>query len=134
MTSQPTSSAKFPGSGCSAVKHQPTSQTQTSQPTPEDHSGTDSSAPKHQSTNKLESHRPHTDQLYATDRPMSSDPVNTGSPVLHRSRQNSISSLSSEAGSELSDRPLLDLYVKKGNYQRIKIRLSPTRTGPGTVI
>ena len=40
--------------------------------------------------------------------------VDSGSPVLHRSRQDSISSLSSDAGSDLLDRPPLDLYAEEG--------------------
>ena len=45
---------------------------------------------------------------------MPSDTADSGSPALHRSRQDSISSLSSDAGSELSDRPPLDLYAEEG--------------------
>ena len=61
-----------------------------------------------QSTGKHEAHRPS-----ATDRPLSSEPADTGSPALHRSRRDSISSLSSDAGSDMSDRPPLDLYTEE---------------------
>ena len=103
ITSRPTSATKFPGTGSSAVKHQPTSQTKTSQLTSAVNTGTEPSA-KLLSTVKLESHQPHTDRPSATDRPLSSDPADTGCPALHRSRRDSISSLTSDAGSELSDR------------------------------
>ena len=62
-----------------------------------------------QSTGKHEAHRPS-----ATDRPLSSEPADTGSPALHRSRRDSISSLSSDAGSDLSDRPPLGLHTEEG--------------------
>ena len=58
--------------------------------------------------------RPYSDRPAATDRPLSSEPADTGSPALHRSRRDSISSLSSEAGSMLSDNPPLDLYTEEG--------------------
>ena len=45
---------------------------------------------------------------------MSSEPADTGSAALHRSRRDSISSLSSDAGSAMSDRPPLDLYTEEG--------------------
>ena len=45
---------------------------------------------------------------------MSSEPQDTGSPALHRSRRDSSFSSSSEAGSEMSDQPPLDLYVEEG--------------------
>ena len=51
---------------------------------------------------------------------MASELQDTGSPALHRSRRDSSVSSSSEAGSELSDQPPLDLYVEEGepsNYQ-----------------
>ena len=70
--------------------------------------GTDPSA-QTQSTGKREAHR-----LSATDRPLSSEPADTGSPALHRPRRDSISSLSSDAGSAMSDRPPLDLYTEEG--------------------
>ena len=41
-------------------------------------------------------------------------PTDTGSPHLHRQRKDSASSGSSEAGSDLSDRPPVDLYVEEG--------------------
>ena len=41
-------------------------------------------------------------------------PTDTSSPHLHRLRKDSASSCSSEAGSELSDRPPVDLYVEEG--------------------
>ena len=88
------------------MKHQPTSQTSTNQLTRA--LNTDPSTTLH-STTKLDSHRPS-----AADRPLSSDPTDTGSPALHRSRRDSISSLSSNAGSDSSDRPPLDLYTEEG--------------------
>ena len=127
-TQPATASSEFPGSDSSAVKHQSTSETKTHRPRSSEHTGTDSSAAKHQSTiqlthrpgssssertgtdfsavkhqstSKLQSSRPHTDQP--------SDPTGTDSPTLHRSRKDSISSLSSEAVSEVSDQPPLDL-------------------------
>ena len=45
---------------------------------------------------------------------MSLDLQDTSSPVLHRSRRDSSVSSSSEAGSELSDQPPLDLYAEEG--------------------
>ena len=107
-TQPATVSSEFPGTDSSAVKHQSTSKTQTYQPGSSERTGTNFSAAKHQSTSKLQSGRPHTDQ------PKSSDPTGTDSPVLHRSRKYSISSLSSEADSQDSDRPPLDLYVEEG--------------------
>ena len=44
---------------------------------------------------------------------MSSDLQDTGSPALHRSRRDSSVSSSSEAGSELSDQPPLNLYAEE---------------------
>ena len=132
-TQSATASSEFPGSDSSAVKHQSTSETKTHRPRSSEHTGTDSSAAKHQSTiqlthrpgssssertgtdfsavkhqstSKLQSSRPHTDQP--------SDPTGTDSLTLHRSRKDSISSLSSEAVSEVSDQPPLDLYVEEG--------------------
>ena len=101
-TSRPASSTRFPGQGSPVTTHQPTSQTKTDRPTPTGDNGTDpASQPQHGV------HRPPT-----TDRPMPSDTADSGSPALHRFRQDSISSLSSDAGSELSDRPPLDLYAE----------------------
>ena len=106
LTSQQSSSSKFPGTGSSAHKHQPASQTKTSrptlssttdQPTPAGDIGTDPTPLSQQG-----SHRPTTDD--------------SGSPALHRSRQDSFSSLSSNDGSALSDRPPLDLYADEGEW------------------
>ena len=108
-SNRPTSTTRFPGQGSSAVVHQPTSQTKTNRPT----TTTDPSS-KLQSTSERDLHRPHSDRPSATDRPISSEPADTGSPALHRSRRDSISSLSSEAGSMLSDNPPLDLYTEEG--------------------
>ena len=47
---------------------------------------------------------------------MPSDTADSGSPALHRSRQDSFSSLSSNDGSEVSDRPPLDLYAEEGEW------------------
>ena len=107
-TQPATVSAEFPGTDSSAVKHQLTSKTHLPGSSSSERTGTDFSAVSHQSTSKLQSSWPH------TDRPKSSDPTGTDSPALHRSRKDSISSLSSEADSEVSDRPLLDLYVEEG--------------------
>ena len=111
-TSQPTSTTKFPGQGSSGIMHQPASQTKANRPTPAVDTSTNPSTHL-QSTGKHESYRPHSDRPSATDRPLSSEPADTGSPALHRSRRDGISSLSSDAGSELSDRPPLDLYTEE---------------------
>ena len=94
------SSLKFTGQGSSAM-HQPTSQTKGNRPTLTGNTGTD---PTHQAL-----HRPTT-----TDRPLVSDPADTGSPILVRARRDSISSLSSDADSVTSDRPPIDLYAEEG--------------------
>ena len=105
----------LPGTGFSAVKHQPTSKAKSRQPTSYTQlPGTGSSAAKHQPTSKAQAVRQSSDRPAATDRPLSSEPADTGSPALHRSRRDSISSLSSEAGSMLSDNPPLDLYTEEG--------------------
>ena len=106
---RPTSTTRFTGQGSSAVVHQPTSQTKINRPT----TTTDPST-KLQSTGKGDVNQPYSDRPAATDRPLSSEPADTGSPALHRSRRDSISSLSSEAGSMLSDNPPLDLYTEEG--------------------
>ena len=106
---------EFTGTGFSAVKHQPTSKAKSSQPTSYTQlPGTGSSGAKHQPTSKAQAVRQFSDQPAATDWPLSSEPTDTGSPVLHRSRRDSTSSLSSEAGSMLSDNPPLDLYTAEG--------------------
>ena len=105
LTSQQSSSSKFPGTGSSAHKHQPASQTKTSRPTSSTTNqptlagdiGTDPTPLSQQG-----SHRPTTDD--------------SGSPALHRSRQDSFSSISSNDGSALSDRPPLDLYADEGEW------------------
>ena len=83
--------------------HQPTSQTKFNRPTP--------TTDPH-STREGDINRPYSDRPAATDRPLSSEPADTGSPALRRSRRDSISSLSSEAGS-MSDNPPLDLYTEE---------------------
>ena len=108
MTSQQASTTKFPGTGCSANKHQPASQAKVNGPTP----ATDPSTDLH-SAREGDINRPYSDRPTATDRPLSSELADTGSPALHRSRRDSISSLSSEAGS-MSDNPPLDLYTEEG--------------------
>ena len=107
---QPTSTAGFTGQGSSATVHQPTSQTKGNRPT-----STTTSDPSTnlQSTREGGVHQPYSDRPTATDRPLSSEPADTGSPALHRSRHDSISSLSYEAGS-MSDNPPLDLYTEEG--------------------
>ena len=112
---RPTTTSMLPGTGFSAVKHQPTSKAKSSQPTAHTQlPGTGSSAAKHQPTSKAQAVRQSSDRPAVADRPLSSEPADTGSPALHRSRQDSTSSLSSEAGSMLSDNPPLDLYTEEG--------------------
>ena len=101
---RPTSTAGFTGKGSSAIVHQPTSQAKVNRPTP---------ATDPHSAREGDINRPYSDRPAATDRPLSSEPADTGSPALHRSRCDSISSLSSEAGS-MSDNPPLDLYTEEG--------------------
>ena len=105
---RPTSTARFTGQGSSATVHQPTSQTKFNRATPT----TDPSTEPH-SAREGDINRPYSDRPTATDRPLSSEPADTGSPALHRSRRDSNSSLSSEAGS-MSDNPPLDLYTEEG--------------------
>ena len=105
---RPTSTAGFTGKGSSAIVHQPTSQTKVNRPTP----ATDPSTDPH-SAREGDINRPYSDWPAATDQPLSSEPADTGSPALHRSRRDSISSLSSEAGS-MSDNSPLDLYPEEG--------------------
>ena len=108
-SSQQTSSTELPGTGSSAAKHQPTSKAQSIRPTSTEPS-TGSSAVK-RSTSK---HRPQSTRPSSTDRPLPSDDQDTGSPALHRARRDSSVSSISEAGSDLSDRPPLDLYTEEG--------------------
>ena len=107
---RPDSSPKCTGSDSSALKHQSSSQLSSNrhQPKTSERTGTDSSAPRHQSTSQLTSHQP------LSHRPRSSVPTDTGSPHLHRQRKDSASSCSSEASSDISDRPPVDLYVEEG--------------------
>ena len=105
---RPTSTARFTVQGSSATVHQPTSQTKFNRPTPT----TDPSTKPH-SAGEGDINRPYSDRPAATDRPLSSELADTGSPALHRSRRDSISSLSSEAGS-MSDNPPLNLYTEEG--------------------
>ena len=123
ITSSQTSSIQFTGTGSSANKHQPASQTKSSRPTSAvKFPGQGSSATQHQPASKTKSHRPSTmdcgtdpqdtHRPLATDRSLSSDPTDTGSPALHQTRRDSISSLSSGADS-LSDQPPLDLYAEE---------------------
>ena len=93
--------------------HQPASQTKANRPTLAVDTSTDPST-QIQSTGRHKAHRPHFDRPSATDRPLSSEPADTGSPALHKSRWYSISSLSSDVVSKLSDRPPLDLYTEEG--------------------
>ena len=108
-SSQQTSFTELPGTGSSAANHQPTSTAQSIRPTSTGPS-TGSSAVK-SSTNK---HRPQPNRQSSTDRPLPSDDQDTGSPVLHRARRYSSVSSVSEAGSDVSDRPPLDLYTEEG--------------------
>ena len=119
---RPTSTARFTGKGSSAIVHQPTSQAKVNRPTP----ATDPSTDPH-SAREGDINLPYSDRPAAPDRPLSSEPADTGSPALHRSRRDSISSLSSEAGS-MSDNPPLDLYTEEGELSE-----DPDQpgTGPG---
>ena len=101
---QPTTATMLPGTGSSPAKHQPTSIAQSARPTSVE-PGTSSSTVK-LSTSK---HRPQSNRPSRTDRPMPSDIQDTGSPALHRSRRDSSVSSSSEAGSDLSDQPPIAL-------------------------
>ena len=123
ITSSQTSSNQFTGTGFSATKHQPASQTKSSRPASTvKFTGQGSSATSHQLASQTKSHRPSTvdygtdpqvtHRPLATDRSLSSDLADTGSPALHQTRRDSISSLSSEAAS-LSDQPPLDLYAEE---------------------
>ena len=141
-TQPATVSSEFCGTDSCAVKHQSTSKTQTHRPGSLERTGTDFSAANHQSTSKLtyrpgssssegtdadfsavklQSSRPHTDQ------PKSSDPTGTDSPVLHRSRKDSISSLSSEPDSEVSNCHWICMW-KKASCQKTKTLLLMNRT------
>ena len=106
-------------SGCTgpdiAAKHQ-----STGKPTSDRHqadslpSDSDPAVSRHQSSSKLS-----TDQLSSnrprTDRPGSSFLAGSESPPLHHTgRRDSISSLESQAESEISDRPLVELFVEEG--------------------
>ena len=124
VTSSQTSSSQFTGTGFSATKHQPASQTKSSRPTSSvNFPGQGSSATLHQPSSKTKTHRPAAgivgtdpqdlNRPSATDRSLSSEPTDTGSPTLHRTRKDSISSLSSAADS-LSDQPPLELYTEEG--------------------
>ena len=120
VTDKPTSSSKFPGTGFSATQHQPASQTKSSRPTSTSKfPGQGSSASMHQPASKTASSRPTPldsvqNRPAVTDRPLPTGPADTGSPTLHRSRRDSVSSLSSEPNSVQSDRPPLDLYTEEG--------------------
>ena len=131
QTSVPTSPSMLPGTGSSASQHQPTSKVQSHRPTSSEHSSQDILSSKQHSTSKLKSHRPHSDRpkvsgtdplapkchstgKLQTDRPLNSDVTNTDSPMLHRSRKDGFSSVSSEPESQVSDQPPLDIYVEEG--------------------
>ena len=126
VTSSQTSSTQFTGTGFSANKHQLASQTKSSRPTSTvKFPGQGSSASPRQPASKTKSHRPSavdsgTDpqevhRPLATDRSLSSDPADTGSPALHQTRRDNISSLSSGADS-LSDQPPLDICRRRGAF------------------
>ena len=124
ISQQSSTTTKFPGTGSSASKHQPASQTKTSRPA----SSKGSTALTHQLSSQTKTDRPNlppdtisdpsshqsSHRPSFTGRPTPSDTADSASPVLHRSRQDSVSSFSSEAGSVLSDRPPLDLYTEEG--------------------
>ena len=73
-------------------------------------------------TDPQDTHRP-----LATDRSLSSDLADTGSPALHQTRRDSVSSLSSEAASLSDQPPPWTCTRKKGNFLRIRISLSPIK-------
>ena len=83
---RPTSTARFTGKGSSAIVHQPTSQAKVNRPIP----ATDPSTDLH-SAREGDINRPYSDRPTATDRPLSSEPADTGSPALHRSRRGELS-------------------------------------------
>ena len=132
MTSQQSSSSKFPGTGSSANKHQPASKTKTSRPASSTKVTGQGSSTTYQPTSQTKTDRPtpagnlgtdptplaqhDTHRPPTTDRPTPSDTADSGSPALHRTRRDSFSSLSSEDGSEMSDRPPLDLYAEEGEW------------------
>ena len=134
VTDKPTSSSKFPGTDFSAIQHQPASQTKSSQPTSTSKfPGQGSSASMHQPASQTASSRPTPldsvqNRPAVTDRPLPTGPADTGSPTLHRSRRDSVSSLSSEANSVQSDRPLWIYTRRKVNSLRTRIKQSWTRT------
>ena len=70
---RPTSTARFTGKGSSAIVHQPTSQAKVNRPTP----ATDPSTDLH-SAREGDINRPYSDRPTATDRPLSSEPADTG--------------------------------------------------------
>ena len=72
-------------------------------------SNSDPAPSKHQSTSKLVTDRPQ------TDRPRSAYPSGSDSPPLRQAkRRDNISSLESQAECDLSDRPLVELFVEEG--------------------
>ena len=120
-SSQPTSYTELPGTGSSAAKHQPTSKAQAVRRTSTEpitgSSAVKRSTSKYRPQSEGDGNRPYSDRPAATDWPLSSEPADTGSPALHRSRRNSTSSLSSEAGS-MSDNPPLDLSTEEGELSQ----------------
>ena len=70
-------------------------------------SSTDPSSLRQKSTGKHYS-KPH------VDRPASTVATDTGSPSFHRPRKDSAYSVTSGTDSDLSDRPLVDLYAEEG--------------------
>ena len=132
MTSQQSSSSKFPGTGSSANKHQPASKTKTSRPASSTKVTGQGSSTTYQPTSQTKTDRPtpagnlgtdptplaqhDTHRPPTTDRPTPSDTADSGSPALHRTRRDSFSSLSSEDGSEMSDRHPLHLYAEEGEW------------------
>ena len=110
-SSRPTSAVKFPGQGSSVPLHQPASKTKSHRPSTMD-CGTD----------PQDTHRP-----LATDRSLSSDPTDTGSPALHQTKRDSISSLSSGADSCRTNPLWTYTQKKKVNYLKTRISLWLTR-------
>ena len=95
------------GNDSSVSVQQSASQPRTDRNRPTAQAGTDPSTPRHSSTSKVQS-----------DRPKSSLATDTGSPTLYRQRWDSSFSASPASGSDLSDRPPVDLYAEEGELSK----------------
>ena len=76
-------------------------------------SDSDPAVTKHLSVSKLSTDRPSSHRP-RTDRPGSSGVTGSESPPLQASRRDSIPSLESQADSDFSDRPPVELFVEEG--------------------